>query len=296
MELSTTTPAKINLSLRLTGKRSDGYNNIETVFMPLFGLVDTVRVKEVKGDGITVKCDVPGVPEDSENLCWKAATRFAENSGVTACWHIEIEKNIPVAAGLGGGSSDAAAVISLLNEMYDKPLNENTLHCLASGIGADVAFFLEPAPAIGKGRGDELETVECAMDLPLVLINPGVPVSAAWAYTNCYTAYNDEMPTADDVAHQLLEGGSTAAISGMLRNDLESAIARKYLIVNVIKEFLAEKGCSASLVSGSGPTVFGLCSSVSQAQRIQADAEAYFGESFSFWSGLAPGNCNPHSA
>ncbi|MCX5891772.1 MAG: 4-(cytidine 5'-diphospho)-2-C-methyl-D-erythritol kinase, partial [Deltaproteobacteria bacterium] len=173
-------PAKVNLYLRVLGRRADGYHDLVTVMQPL-SLADELTVTP-GGEAIRFTCDHPDL-QGPENLVYRAALGFQEAAGVKVAAHFELRKRIPVAAGLGGGSSDAAGALKALNHLYGSPLAEAQLQVLAAGLGADVPFFLGKGPAVGRGTGTELTP----MALPpynYLLLNPGVPLSTRWVYEN----------------------------------------------------------------------------------------------------------------
>jgi len=253
------TPAKINLFLDVLGRRDDGYHEIATFFYPLPAPTDTIEVEVVDRAGVTVVCDHPAVPDDAENICIRAARAYAAAAGVPASWRIAIEKRIPVAAGLGGGSSDAGAVLRLLNRACGGVLNPQELLRVAATVGADVPFFLGPSvPALGTGTGTTLAPVPFRRDLCLVLLAPEFPVSAAWAYANLDRA---PRPAARVSAAKFVEtfsGGTLQALAAQMYNALEFAVGDKFPLVGLLREFLDGEGALATHVSGSGPTVFGI--------------------------------------
>ncbi len=174
-------PAKVNLYLRVVGRRTDGYHELVTVMQPLT-LADELTVS-LGGEGIRLECDSPELPAGPENLVWRAASLFQDETGQKLGMLLSLRKRIPVAAGLGGGSSDAAGTLLALNDLAGKPLAQARLHHLASLLGADVPFFLNREPAVGRGIGTQLSPVTL---LPYwyLLANPGVPLSTRWVYEN----------------------------------------------------------------------------------------------------------------
>ncbi len=248
---SLTTPAKVNLYLRITGKRPDGYHEIETLFYPVLSLFDTITICEAPG--LCVECSAPGVPADERNLVWKAAKAYADSAGITPVWKIKIKKNIPVAAGLGGGSSDAAATLRLLQQEYAS-LNKEKLVEIAAKLGADVPFFLEPLPAIGRGIGEILEPVELPPDIPVKIHAPGFPVSAAWAYRHAKPAQNPPDINEIIVAFQKQD---LEKAGELLHNDLAPALYEKFPYLRILKEELSQNSFGAE-ITGSGPTLFSI--------------------------------------
>ena len=258
MTLAETTPAKVNLFLHVLGARTDGYHELVSVVLPLTRPADLVRLDVMQEPGLKIACDHPGVPEDAGNLCWRAAQAFAAAVPCEPRWQVAITKSIPVAAGLGGGSSDAAALLSMLNRSQDSPLSPEHLHALAAALGADVPFFLNPVPALATGIGDQLDALACGASVPLVLVNPGFPVSAAWAYDHLDRVVCPPPPAAEQML-EALTAGDLESLAACTWNRLEFGICDKFPLVQMILEHLLDNGCLAAHVCGSGPTVYGVC-------------------------------------
>jgi 4-diphosphocytidyl-2-C-methyl-D-erythritol kinase len=263
------TPSKINLFLKVTERCENSYHNINTLFMPLSNPADEIKINFEGTQGISIICDAPEVPCDERNLCCKAASKYAESCGITPSWEITIVKNIPVAAGMGGGSSDAAAVLRILNERYNK-LDENELAAIALQCGADVPFFLSPRPAFARGVGDILKYPELDFpEIPLLLINPGFPVSAAWAYKDLSLDNIGEVPA--DYEQKLsdaLQKADLGKLSSLIHNDLATACYEKFPILRILKAELLASGAAAVEITGSGPTLFALCESKEKRDEI----------------------------
>ena len=280
--VSTESRSKINLFLRVTGRRADGYHTLETVFFPLGFPSDTLEADFDAAPGIVLECDVPGVPAGPENLVCRAAARYAERSNLTPNWRFKLTKRVPVAAGLGGGSADAGAALRLLEERFGA-LGKKELARIASELGADVPFFLDPRPALARGIGEELGSVTAAEGLPLVLVNPGVPVSAKWAYRRLDL---DGAEASDASCERLLDGlvrGDWKLVADNVRNDLAGALWRKFPVLTRIADELAARGALAVEVSGSGPTLFAVMPSSVLARR----AAASMNERFPQWRSFA---------
>jgi 4-diphosphocytidyl-2-C-methyl-D-erythritol kinase len=250
-------PGKINLFLDVLGKRPDGYHDLCTIFLPVTEPLDEVTVQALDAPGLEVVCDHPDVPNGETNTCYKAAQAYAARAGVQPVWHVAITKRIPVAAGMGGGSADAAATLLALNELCDSRLSCEQLHELAASIGADVPFFLDPRPALGEGIGDQLRPVPLACDLSLVLVNPGFPVPVAWSYANLDRVSRPAAPDCDALLAAMASGDFSGIAAGAY-NALEYAVRDKFPLVEMLRATLLEAGCAAVAVSGSGPTLFGL--------------------------------------
>ena len=271
------TPSKINLFLKVTERCENSYHNIKTLFMPLANPADKIKINFERETGIAIICDTLGVPCDERNLCHKAATKYAESCGIIPNWEISIDKNIPIAAGMGGGSSDAAAVLRMLNDKYQK-LTSKELTAIALQCGADVPFFLYPHPALGAGVGDIFEYPEQSFpEIPLLLINPGFPISAAWAYKNLSPDNIGELTTEfeQDVL-EALKKSDLKMLSKLIHNDLAIACYKKFPILAMLKTELLESGAVTAEITGSGPTLFALFES-----REKRDESAkYFKQSY----------------
>ena len=240
-------PAKVNLYLRVVGRRPDGYHELVTVMQPLT-LADTLTVT-LAGKGISLRCDRPDLPQGEENLVWRAARQFQEETGLAPGVSLRLSKRIPVAAGLGGGSSDAAGTLLALNELAGKPLPPDHLHRLAGCLGADVPFFLAREPAVGRGTGTQLSPVTL---LPYwyLLVNPGVPLSTRWVYENLDIAGLAGPPATEawDPEHP----------ETWVRNDLGIVALKRFPELAELLAGLSDGGAWCQGISGSGPTLFGL--------------------------------------
>ncbi|MFQ5457843.1 MAG: 4-(cytidine 5'-diphospho)-2-C-methyl-D-erythritol kinase [Myxococcota bacterium] len=254
-------PAKVNLSLRVLGRRPDGYHAIETVLVPLT-LGDLVEVS-LGGRGVTLVSNDPGLPKNEDNLAVRAAARFLAEAGLRRGVRIGIGKTIPVAAGLGGGSSDAAAVLTALNALTGKPLSKKALAALALSLGADVPFFLGAGPALARGIGEILTPLPALPPAWFVLVNPGFEIRAAWAYGRWREALTTPPP------HPKVPPFSRdwSNLGASLSSDLEAVILPRYPVLRRLKERLIGLGAVGALVSGSGPTVFGVFREATGAQR-----------------------------
>ena len=264
------TPGKINLFLEIKGKRVDSWHELLTLFYPLPGLSDRVGLRFGGDEGeIRLTCSAPGVPLDGENLMVKAARAFFAAAG-RPCPGLELslEKHLPVAGGMGGGSSDAGAVLRLLQKHSGIVLPPEKLAAAALSAGSDVPFFLDPAPSVGRGRGEVLSPVAIPADLPLLLI-PGIfPISAAWAYAHWREVPPKDPPALDDLLERLA-AGDCAGAGKLLRNDLEGAVLRKFPLLKLLTELLRDSG-GAPLLSGSGSTLFALYPDKSVRDRAAA--------------------------
>ena len=270
-------PAKINLFLRVTGRRPDGYHTL-SMLMQKLDLRDEL-VLERAASGIELRCPGGGAPEGPENLAFRAADLFLARAGLDFGLRVTLKKRIPAAAGLGGGSSDAAAVLRGLNVLCGAPLDAKTLAALALELGADVPFFVHPAPAaLAEGVGEILTPVEPLRGMTVLLVNPGFAVSTAWAYRNLDLTV---APPNDNFAG-FPAGGQ--ALNHAPVNDLEPVVTARHPVVAELKAGLLREGATAALMSGSGPTVFGLFPNPERA----AEAARALRNRFAFVHAAAP--------
>ncbi|MCK9375924.1 MAG: 4-(cytidine 5'-diphospho)-2-C-methyl-D-erythritol kinase [Syntrophobacterales bacterium] len=267
-------PAKVNLYLRIVGRRPDGYHDLVTVMQPLT-LADELTVTP-GGEDINLTCEAAELPQGEENLVWRAAARFREETGQQFGMRLGLRKKIPVAAGLGGGSSDAAGTLLVLNELAGRPLTDAALHRLAASLGADVPFFLRREPAVGRGIGTQLSPVTLKPYWYL-LINPGVALSTRWVYENLDLTALPDPPAQEawDPEHP----------ETWVRNDLGGVALRRFPELAGILADLKEFGARAQGISGSGPTLFGLFPTSEAARQ----AGLRLRRTFSGWLAVARG-------
>lgn len=251
--------AKINIGLWVKEKRQDGYHELSSI-MQSISLADTITIKEVSKTGIHVFCDHPGVPLDNTNLVHRAATVFYNHYNIEPRVAINIEKKIPVAAGLAGGSTDAAAVITGLARIYDKGVPLTDLMKLATSIGSDVPFVMHGGLALAEGRGEKLDFYESPRPpvCVVVVIPLGVKVSTRWAYENYEPGNNEAKKRAFSGILEAWRRRDLDRLRKMVFNDLESVTLHRHPEVLRIKEMLSATGDGVVLMSGSGPSVFGL--------------------------------------
>ncbi len=261
--------AKTNLFLRIVGKRSDSYHELENVFVPLHEIYDDVQLVSGTGKGISLSVTGRGLVADQSNLCLRAADAFCEAAGVKPNVEICLEKRIPIAAGLGGGSSDAAAVLLLLNDYCGKQLGADELHTLAAGLGADVPYFLNPVPALGTGRGDVLSPLELNGRFAVILAAPCFPLSVVWTFSHLQPPASTAPRLEDFLA--AARSGEIADIAAACRNDLEAAVFMKFPLLCAMRDCMLENGALTVHVSGSGPSLYALVE-IEDAKQV---AEAY---------------------
>jgi 4-diphosphocytidyl-2-C-methyl-D-erythritol kinase len=253
-------PAKLNIRLKVTGRRPDGYHDIVSIMVPV-DLFDYIELETGRTQGITLSCNGLSVPEDENNLVFRAAQAFFSRTGLKQSLSIRLTKNIPVAAGLGGGSSNAGCTLKALNEMCPNPLAFRDLEGMALNLGADVPFFLLSRPCIARGIGEVLTPIRKWPKLWYVIVMPPISVSTSWVYGNLKLKL-----TKDEygfILQRLAE--NPFDIAGILENDLETVTASHFPVVNAIKESLVDAGAQGTLMSGSGPSVFGIFKSENHA-------------------------------
>ena len=249
-------PAKINLFLRVLGRRPDGYHDLET-WMQKLDLYDTIILETGGRGGIEFSCDDSDLPAGEDNLAVKAAAAFFSALGLKEVpgLKISLEKKIPVAAGLGGGSSDAGTVLKGLNKLFDQPLTDKELVQLARPLGADVPFFtVEHEAVIAYGVGDIMYPCDSLKEYTFVLVNPGFFVSTHWVFENLSLTRTGKKYKLSCFQKRKADSLSLDEMC----NDLEGVTSARYSEIEDMKRLLLESGASGVLMSGSGPTVFGV--------------------------------------
>ena len=254
-------PAKINLFLAITGRRADGYHDLESLFVPVLGLVDTLEFEPgPAGCGCVIEPELPGTPLE-KNLVHKAWKSYSQATGFAPDVRVHVTKRIPTGAGLGGGSSDTAAMLRWLEtKAGSAALSPEALNTLAAGIGADVPFFLDPVPAMAQGIGEQLTAVDLDLaGLTLVLALPQVHVSTAWAYA----AWDSRKKTAGGLPGSLTTGSlahkrRVSLSPVMVRNDFESVVFPAHAELRVLKERVLALGAASAVMSGSGAGIAAL--------------------------------------
>ena len=259
------TSAKVNLTLEVLSKRSDGYHEIATV-MQAVDLFDRLILEAAPT--ISLETDDATLPTDDRNLAARAATVLRQASGVEAGARIRLRKRIPVAAGLGGGSSDAAATLWGLNRLWGLRWSRERLAELAVGLGMDVPFFLARGPALATGRGERLERLPAAGGYALVLMNPRVPLSTREVYERVPLGWHAE-PHGTRRLVEALKSRNAARVAAALTNNLEDLVTGSLPAVARMKAALMAAGALGAVMSGSGPTVFGMARSFDHARQIR---------------------------
>ena len=280
-------PAKVNLFLEVLHKREDGYHELETLFQEI-NLCDEISVEQIPENQIKVSSNSPDVPTDSTNLVYRAALLFFKQTGISSGIHIHILKKIPVAAGLGGGSSNAAATLKALQSLFQVDLGLETNLVMARQLGADVPFFLKGGSALGRGIGDRLESLKSSKKFFLVLVNPNFKVATANVYRQI--SLNLTRPNSDiTLIKDALARGDISELGSRLFNRLEDVVFHKFPALNSMKEALKKSGALGALLSGSGPTLFAITEKSEEAIRIQKQID--FLQPVRFWTAVCQTVC-----
>jgi 4-diphosphocytidyl-2-C-methyl-D-erythritol kinase len=257
-------PAKINLSLRILGQRSDGFHEIETLIAPI-SLCDEIKIEQRDSrKRIEFHCDNWSLPKGDDNLVVRAAKVFFDKTKVKGGVSIELKKKIPHAAGLGGGSSDAASILLALNELFETKLSREALAKMAEGIGSDVSFFIFQSAAICRGRGELVSTTRLREQFSILLLKPEFCVPTPWAYSRWKESR--EIP---DVSYAVQEFAGRRFV-----NDLERPVFEKFIFLAQIKMWLLKQPeVGAALMSGSGSTIFAVLRNPANANRLAMRAK-----------------------
>jgi 4-diphosphocytidyl-2-C-methyl-D-erythritol kinase len=289
MTLERKSPCKINLLLNILGKRSDGFHELETVMQPV-NLCDQLRFTR-EGNGIQLTCSEPTLPVDSANLVHRAAVAFLQAAQITDGVCIHLEKKIPMAAGLGGGSGNAAITLLSLNELFGLPLTQMRLTELAATLGSDIPFFLQTQPALATGRGEKIVPVgffPALRGAAVLLIYPGFGISTAWTYQQLprFPAALNGQPGRAAKLISLLQTSDLATAGAAFYNSLEAPALHKYPLLALIQEFFRAQGAAATLMSGSGSTTFALLPGEGAAVQLEQKFKGQFGDTC--WTSVVP--------
>lgn len=289
MRLEKKSPCKVNLLLNILDRRADGFHELETVMQPV-NFCDELSF-ERGGSGIELSCSDKTLPANSKNLVFQAVENFLAAAKISDGVKIHLEKKIPLAAGLGGGSGNAATTLLALNELFGQPLSLAKLDELAAALGSDIPFFLYGKPALGTGRGEKVELLEnfpALRGMAFLLIHPGFGISTPWAYQNLARfpdALNGKAGRAKDLVSKLQSNDWPAVADGFY-NSLEAPALEKFPILGLFQEFLRANGALATLMSGSGSTTFAICETISSAELILEKFKSKFGQNC--WTAVVP--------
>ena len=273
-------PCKVNLILNILGKRPDGFHELETVMQPV--KVCDEMAFERGGTGIHLTCSHPELPTNAKNLVYRAAAAFLSAAGSAEGVRIHLQKNLPLAGGIGGGSANAAVTFLALNELFGAPLPLEQLHALAAALGSDVPFFLYDRPALATGRGERVQTLDAFAALrgkACLLIHPGFGISTPWSYQNLArfpAALNGRAGRAGGLITRL-QAGELRAAAPEFYNSLEAPAFEKFPVLALYQDFLRENGALVSLMSGSGSTTFAITENLAAAEALAEKFKSEFG-------------------
>lgn len=264
--------AKINLGLHVLGKRSDGYHNIETVFR-LIDLYDELEIVQ-SDQGTYFSSNKPELSNDGTNLCLRAAHLLRDLTGCHMGVEMKLTKRIPIGAGLGGGSSDAAATLKGLTKLWSLDINPEELQTISESLGSDVPFFFTGQTAHATGRGEILESFALPLPYSILVATPPIHVSTAWAYSSLRLAENRNQPKLRDLLSGTIR--DTGALRRELTNDFEETVFRQYPEILRLKETIFSGGAEVALMSGSGSSVFGFFSSAENARTVASNLPTHY--------------------
>lgn len=271
--------AKINLTLDILGTREDGYHEVAMIMQEI-SLHDTLSMGKIN-QGISLTIAIEGkqgtLPADESNLCWKAAALVQKEYNLQEGVEIHLTKRIPMAAGLAGGSADAAAVLKGMNHLFRLGMTEARLCELGARLGSDIPFCIMGGTMLATGRGEVLTRLPSFPRLSVVLAKPPVGVSTAWAYKTYDAGYDGPHPD-NEAMLEAIHGGDAHKAAGLLCNVLEGVTETEHPVIADYKRLMMEHGAMASMMSGSGPTVFGLVREKQQAWHLADTLKKYDGE------------------
>ena len=289
MTLEKQSGCKVNLLLNILCKREDGFHELETVLHPV-GVFDALSFTRA-GSGIRLTCSEPSLPTDPRNLAYRAAELFLRAAKIKEGVRMHLEKKLPLAAGLGGGSANAAVTLLGLNELFGQPLAADKLQLIAAFLGSDVPFFLQSKPALATGRGEQVQQLDFFAALRgavFLLIHPGFGIATSWAYQQL-AFFPDALQGQAGRARKLvslLQAGDLRLAGKEFYNSLEAPALHKYPLLALFQEFLRANGAAATLMSGSGSTTFALVPGQAAAQSLVEKFRSRFGQTN--WIALAP--------
>ncbi|HSY74281.1 MAG TPA: 4-(cytidine 5'-diphospho)-2-C-methyl-D-erythritol kinase [Dongiaceae bacterium] len=289
MRLEKKSPCKVNLLLNILGRRADGFHELETVMQPV-NFCDELTFERGE-NSIQLSCSDKSLPTDAGNLVFRAVANFLASAKISDGVKIHLEKKIPLAAGLGGGSANAATTLLALNELFGQPLGSEKLYEIAATLGSDVPFFLQNKPALATGRGEKIQPLENFPALrgkAFLLIHPGFGISTPWAYQNLARfpeSLNGKAGRAKELVEKL-QMKNLAGAAGTFCNSLEAPAFVKFPILQLFQEFLRSNGALAALMSGSGSTTFAIAENISAAEALVEKFKSKFGQNC--WTAVVP--------
>jgi 4-diphosphocytidyl-2-C-methyl-D-erythritol kinase len=281
MRLEKKSPCKVNLILNILGKRADGFHELETVMQPV-NVCDAMAF-ERSGASLQLTCSNPELPCDAKNLVHRAATAFLDAANITDGVKIHLQKNLPLAGGIGGGSANAAVTFAALNELFGSPFPLEKLHALSAALGSDVPFFLYDKPALATGRGEKVRALanfSALQGKAFFLAHPGFGISTPWSYQNLARFPKDQngTPGRAEKLVAALQSNHWPAVADGIYNSLEAPAFEKFPVLKLYQEFLREHGALVALMSGSGSTTFAIAENLAAAENLAEEFKSQFGD------------------
>lgn len=261
--------AKVNLSLDVIRRREDNYHDLEMIMQEI-DLKDHIFIKEIDEDEIRISCNEEEVPTDKSNIVYKISYTIKEKFNIEKGLEIHIEKNIPLAAGLGGGSADAAATIKGLNQLWNLNMSEQDMIDISKPLGADIPFCIIGGTAVAKGIGDKLTKISGLKETMILLVNPEMEVSTKFVYENLNIDGIDKRPDTEKLVDAITKNDIEYIADNMV-NVLETVTVKEYPVIDKIKNDMLNYGAIGSLMSGSGATVFGIFDSESEMKKAEKE-------------------------
>ncbi|HHU70481.1 MAG TPA: 4-(cytidine 5'-diphospho)-2-C-methyl-D-erythritol kinase [Clostridiales bacterium] len=262
--LSEKSYAKINIGLDVIGRRDDGYHNLRMI-MQTIDLYDIVTVERLETSGIYIKTNLPYLPTDKRNIVYKAADAFLTKFNIKEGVRINLSKNIPVAAGLAGGSSNGAVTLKLLNQMFNTGLSRDELMDIGLSLGADVPYCFMMGTALSEGIGEILTPIKPIPDCNILIVKPNISVSTKYVYSNLKLSSKTSHPDIDSML-EAIDKRDLGELAKYMDNILQTVTIPKHPIIKDIKNQMKELGAMTALMSGSGPSVFGIYNDKNTAQ------------------------------
>lgn len=257
--------AKVNLGLDVVRRREDGYHEVKMI-MQTIHLYDRLDIRKMKEPGIQIQSNLSFLPVNENNLIYKAGKLLMDEFGITEGVSVKLDKRIPVAAGMAGGSTDAAAMLWGMNRLFSLNLSLEELMKRGVTIGADVPYCLMRGTALAEGIGEKLSPLPPMMKVPILIAKPQISVSTKFVYSNLKLDKDTVHPDIDQCIEDIRRGSLTD-LCGHMGNVLESVTIPAYPVIREIKEHMMENGAVGAMMSGSGPTVFGLFSDEKTAKK-----------------------------
>lgn len=262
---------KINLSLDVLGKRSDGYHDLRMI-MQQIDLKDIIEIEHLEEDTIEIESNSNDIPLDESNIVYKVAYTMKQKYSIKSGVRIKIEKNIPVAAGLAGGSTDAAATLKGLNELWELGLSESELMAIGKPIGADIPYCIYGGTALAEGIGDRLTRLSSFKGKHILLANPEIQVSTAQIYQNLNLEGLNKRPDTEKLI-RAIDDDDLDCVADSMVNVLETVTIQMHPVISEIKQDMIDSGAIGTLMSGSGPTVFGIFKTEKDLEESKAKLE-----------------------